>query len=86
MTDATSPVAPDTGSTEADGVVSEGNNSSSVTPSSDSPAENAGTTVNGSSLFKGADNTSLLKKARAMFAAREFILSDSADPLDTGGG
>ncbi|EPD0991273.1 S6 family peptidase [Escherichia coli] len=44
-----------------------------------SPAENAGTTVNGSSLFKGADNTSLLKKARAMFAAREFILSDSAD-------
>lgn len=66
--------------------MSEGNNSSSVTPSSDSPAENAGTTVNGSSLFKGADNTSLLKKARAMFAAREFILSDSADPLDTGGG
>jgi len=36
-------------------------------------------TVKGSSLFKGADNTSLLKKARAMFAAREFILSDSAD-------
>lgn len=35
--------------------------------------------VKGSSLFKGADNTSLLKKARAMFAAREFILSDSAD-------
>ena len=82
VTDATSPVAPDTGSTGstgADGIVSEGNNSSSVTPSSDSPAENAGTTVNGSSLFKGADNTSLLKKARAMFAAREFILSDSAD-------
>lgn len=82
VTDTTSPVAPDTGSTGstgADGIVSEGNNSSSVTPSSDSPAENAGTTVNGSSLFKGADNTSLLKKARAMFAAREFILSDSAD-------
>ena len=82
VTDTTSPVAPDTGnteSTEADGVVSEGNNSSGVTPSPDSPAENQGTTVNGSTLFKGADNPSLLKKARAMFAAREFILSDSAD-------
>ncbi|ELT9943273.1 autotransporter outer membrane beta-barrel domain-containing protein [Escherichia coli] len=82
VTDTTSPVAPDTGSTgstEADGIVSEENNSNGVTPSPDSPAENAGTTVNGSSLFKGADNTSLLKKARAMFAAREFILSDSAD-------
>ncbi|RXB79894.1 S6 family peptidase [Escherichia coli] len=82
VTDTTSPVAPDTGSTgstEADGIVSEGNNSNGVSPSPDSPAENAGTTVNGSSLFKGADNTSLLKKARAMFAAREFILSDSAD-------
>ncbi|ELG93108.1 outer membrane autotransporter barrel domain-containing protein [Escherichia coli KTE146] len=85
VTDTTSPVAPDTGntestgSTEADGVVSEGNNSSGVTPAPDSPAENTGTTVNGSTLFKGADNTSLLNKARAMFAAREFILSDSAD-------
>lgn len=82
VTDTTSPVATDTGSTgstEADGTVSEGNNYNGVTPSPDSPAENAGTTVNGSSLFKGADNTSLLKKARAMFVAREFILSDSAD-------
>lgn len=82
VTDTTSPVAPDTGSTgstEADVIVSEGNNSNGVSPSPDSPAENAGTTVNGSTLFKGADNTSLLKKARAMFAAREFILSDSAD-------
>ncbi|HAV9130845.1 TPA: autotransporter outer membrane beta-barrel domain-containing protein [Escherichia coli] len=79
VTDTTSPVAPDTGSTGADGIVSEGNNSNGVSPSPDSPAENAGTMVNGSSLFKGADNTSLLKKARAMFAAREFILSDSAD-------
>ncbi|MEJ9461544.1 S6 family peptidase, partial [Escherichia coli] len=82
VTDTTSPVAPDTGSTgstEADVIVSEENNSNGVTPSPDSPAENAGTTVNGSTLFKGADNTSLLKKARAMFAAREFILSDSAD-------
>uniref|UniRef100_UPI0012FFE1C9 autotransporter outer membrane beta-barrel domain-containing protein n=1 Tax=Escherichia coli TaxID=562 RepID=UPI0012FFE1C9 len=82
VTDTTSPVAPDTGSTGstgADGIVSEGNNSNGVSPSPDSPAENAGTMVNGSTLFKGADNTSLLKKARAMFAAREFILSDSAD-------
>ncbi|HGX9678277.1 TPA: autotransporter outer membrane beta-barrel domain-containing protein, partial [Escherichia coli] len=82
VTDTTSPVAPDTGSTgstEADVIVSEGNNSNGVSPSPDSPAENAGTMVNGSTLFKGADNTSLLKKARAMFAAREFILSDSAD-------
>ncbi|HFF1968119.1 autotransporter outer membrane beta-barrel domain-containing protein [Escherichia coli] len=82
VTDTTSPIAPDTGSTgstEADGIVSEGNNSNGVSPSPDSPAENVGTTVNGSSLFKAADNTSLLKKARAMFAAREFILSDSAD-------
>ncbi|HAN6096432.1 TPA: S6 family peptidase [Escherichia coli] len=82
VTDTTSPVAPDTGSTgstEADVIVSEGNNSNGVSPSPDSPAENAGTMVNGSTLFKGADNTPLLKKARAMFAAREFILSDSAD-------
>ncbi|EKS5500932.1 autotransporter outer membrane beta-barrel domain-containing protein [Escherichia coli] len=82
VTDTTSPVAPDTGSTgstEADVIVSEENNSNGVSPSPDSPAENAGTMVNGSTLFKGADNTSLLKKARAMFAAREFILSDSAD-------
>lgn len=82
VTDTTSPVAPDTGSTgstEADGIVSEGNNSNGVSPFPDSPAENAGTMVNGSTLFKGADNTSLLKKARVMFAAREFILSDSAD-------
>ncbi|HFP5150766.1 TPA: S6 family peptidase [Escherichia coli] len=82
VTDTTSPAAPDTGSTgstEADGIVSEGNNSNGVSPSPDSPAGNAGTMVNGSTLFKGADNTSLLNKARAMFAAREFILSDSAD-------
>ena len=77
-----SPVASDTGntvSTVGNGTVSEENNSSGMTSSTDSPAENAGTTMNGSTLFKGADNTSLLKKARAMFAAREFILSDGAD-------
>ncbi|EFI9569062.1 autotransporter outer membrane beta-barrel domain-containing protein [Escherichia coli] len=38
-----------------------------------------GTNINGNTLFKGDDNQPLLKKARAMFAAREFILSDSAD-------
>ncbi|EHJ2160632.1 autotransporter outer membrane beta-barrel domain-containing protein [Salmonella enterica] len=43
------------------------------------PEENTDIAVNGSSLFNGADNVSLLKKARDMFAAREFILSDSAD-------
>lgn len=82
VTDTTSPVAPDTdntGSTEADDVVSEGNNNGGGTPVPDSPVENVGTTVNGSTLFKGADNTYLLKKARAMFAARDFILSESAD-------
>ncbi|EGJ4498214.1 autotransporter outer membrane beta-barrel domain-containing protein [Escherichia coli] len=67
-----------------------GNNATTDTtsPDSNSPgnsgggdvaAENTGTTVNGSTLFKGADNAALLRKARAMFAAREFILSDSAD-------
>ena len=67
------------GSTKADGVVPEGNNSGGVTPVPDSPTESTGTTVNGSTLFKGEDHASLLKKTRAMFAAREFILSDSAD-------
>ncbi len=38
-----------------------------------------GTTVNGNTLFKGEDNLRLLKKTRSMFAAREFILSDSAE-------
>ncbi|MBB7003001.1 S6 family peptidase [Escherichia coli] len=38
-----------------------------------------GTTVNGNTLFKGEDNLRLLKKTRAMFATREYILSDSAD-------
>lgn len=33
----------------------------------------------GATLFKGEDNLRLLKKTRAMIAAREFILSDSAD-------
>ncbi|HGX4947383.1 TPA: S6 family peptidase [Escherichia coli] len=41
--------------------------------------KNSEVTVKGSSLFKGADSIYLLKKARTMFAAREFILSDSAD-------
>lgn len=38
-----------------------------------------GTTIDGNTLFKGEDNLRLLKKTRTMFAAREFILSDSAD-------
>ncbi|EIA8837832.1 autotransporter outer membrane beta-barrel domain-containing protein [Salmonella enterica] len=79
---ATSPVVLDTGKTggsEADDVVFDGNNNGGVTSAPDFLAESASTTVNGSTLFKGVDNTSLLKKARAMFAAREFILSDSAD-------
>lgn len=82
VTDTTSPAAPDTGNagnTEADDVVSDGNNNEGATPASDFPEDSAGATGNGSTLFKGTDNTSLLKKTRAMFAAREFILSDSAD-------
>lgn len=35
--------------------------------------------VDGSSLFKKTDNKGLLKKARDIFAAREFILSDGVD-------
>ncbi|EJZ0055203.1 hypothetical protein OHT42_004900, partial [Salmonella enterica subsp. enterica serovar Kentucky] len=48
---------------------------------SDNPEldENKGVTVDGNSLFKKVDNAALLKKARAMFTSREFILSDSAD-------
>lgn len=56
VADITPPVTGNTGSSEADDVVSDG-----------------------STLFKGEDNKSLLKKVRGMFAAREFILSDSAD-------
>lgn len=38
-----------------------------------------GTVMDDSTLFKGEDNKPLLEKTRAMFSAREFILSESAD-------
>ncbi|HHN9985988.1 TPA: S6 family peptidase [Escherichia coli] len=59
--------------------VADGNIPGEITTVPGSPTESVSTAVSGSTLFKGADNTALLKKARAMFAAREFILSDSAD-------
>ncbi len=73
-------VSPDSGNTGGGSAASGGG--STVTPVPDgslSSEDVTGTIVNGSTLFKGEDNASLLKKARAMFAAREFILSDSAD-------
>ncbi len=57
----------------------EDKSSGEKTNSSDSPTDKVGAEVRGRTLFRGADNTSLLKKARTMFSAREFILSDSAD-------
>ncbi|HAZ3610112.1 TPA: autotransporter outer membrane beta-barrel domain-containing protein [Escherichia coli] len=67
--DSMQPVTPpdDAGSGQDDVMVGDENNNTT------------GTTVNGNTLFKGEDNLRLLKKTRAMFAAREFILSDSAD-------
>ncbi|EFS7178653.1 autotransporter outer membrane beta-barrel domain-containing protein, partial [Escherichia coli] len=67
--DSMQPVTPpnDAGSGQDNVMVGDKNNNS------------IGTTVNGNTLFKGEDNLRLLKKTRAMFAAREFILSDSAD-------
>ncbi len=74
--DATAPGVP----SEPDSDTS-GDNMQPVTPPDDVTVgdENDNTTVNGNTLFKGEDNLRLLKKTRAMFAAREFILSDSAD-------
>ncbi|ENT2734520.1 S6 family peptidase [Escherichia coli] len=62
-------------------VAADGDNGNNHADESGSPVSGKSpeVTVKGRFLFKGADNTSLLKKARAMFAAREFILSDSAD-------
>lgn len=80
--DATGTTSPDAGHTGDIGEgenVGEGNNNEDTPASPVSPEKNTGTTVSGNTLFKGEDNLSLLKKARAMFAAREFILSDSAD-------
>ncbi|RMA79666.1 MULTISPECIES: S6 family peptidase [unclassified Enterobacter] len=79
--DVTSTMSPDidharnTG--EGDLVAESNHRETMISP--DSPEENTDTNVSGSTLFKGEDNLSLLNKARAMFAAREFILSDSAD-------
>ncbi|EHN93884.1 hypothetical protein ESOG_04732 [Escherichia coli E101] len=78
-TGTTSPDSNHTGNPGAGNAAADGNTPGEITTVPGSPAESAGTTVSGSTLFKGADNTALLKKARAMFAAREFILSDSAD-------
>ncbi|AIJ07721.1 temperature sensitive hemagglutinin [Edwardsiella anguillarum ET080813] len=44
-----------------------------------SSSGNISTPVNGEHLFRKEDNTALLKKARSMFAAREYILSDHVD-------
>ncbi|MEF6560681.1 S6 family peptidase [Escherichia coli] len=67
--DSMQPVTPpnDAGSGQDNVMVGDKNNNS------------IGTTVNGNTLFKGEDNLRLLKKTRAMFATREYILSDSAD-------
>lgn len=53
-----------------DNVVAENNNGNTTATT---------LTSNGNGLFYGEDNQRLLKRARAIFAAREFILSDSAD-------
>lgn len=79
VTDTTSPDAGHTGNTGEGDVVLEGNHNGDITASPVSPEKNTGTPMSGNTLFKGEDNQPLLKKARAMFAAREFILSDSAD-------
>ena len=73
-------VTPGNGDIDQDSAVTGGGNNNVTVPDNSLPSGgNPGTTVNGSTLFKGEDNTPLLKKTRAMFAAREFILSDSAD-------
>ncbi|MEB7742603.1 autotransporter outer membrane beta-barrel domain-containing protein, partial [Escherichia coli] len=69
---------PDNSGTGQDDAVAGGGNSNPLSEHSSSE-DVSGTLVKGNTLFKGEDNRSLLKKARAMFAAREFILSDSAD-------
>lgn len=79
VTDTTRSDREDTGNAGAGDVITEGVHQGVATNAHYSLTESVGTTVSGSTLFKGADNTSLLKKARVMFAAREFILSDSAD-------
>ncbi|WP_235439447.1 S6 family peptidase [Edwardsiella sp. EA181011] len=53
--------------------------SSSGSGTGGSSSGNISTPVNGEHLFRKEDNTALLKKARSMFAAREYILSDHVD-------
>ncbi|WP_392398211.1 S6 family peptidase [Edwardsiella piscicida] len=53
--------------------------SSSGSGAGGSSSGNISTPVNGEHLFRKEDNTALLKKARSMFAAREYILSDHVD-------
>ncbi|WP_392439579.1 S6 family peptidase [Edwardsiella piscicida] len=44
-----------------------------------SSSGNTSTSVNGEHLFRKEDNTALLKQARSLFAAREYLLSDHVD-------
>ncbi|MEG2828568.1 MAG: S6 family peptidase, partial [Edwardsiella sp. (in: enterobacteria)] len=44
-----------------------------------SSSGNTSTSVNGEHLFRKQDNTALLKQARSLFAAREYLLSDHVD-------
>ncbi|AGH75040.1 Hemoglobin-binding protease hbp [Edwardsiella piscicida C07-087] len=44
-----------------------------------SSSGNTSTSVNGEHLFRKQDNTTLLKQARSLFAAREYLLSDHVD-------
>ncbi|ADM42870.1 Hemoglobin-binding protease hbp precursor [Edwardsiella tarda FL6-60] len=72
------------GSSSGNGVGDPPSGSGAGDPSSGSGAGgsssgNISTPVNGEHLFRKEDNTALLKKARSMFAAREYILSDHVD-------
>lgn len=61
-----------------DGISDEDNGEN--TPGNEvSTPDNAYPGVNGGGLFQEKDNAPLLKKARNMFASREYILSDGAD-------
>lgn len=80
ITGSVSPGRGDTGSSGEENAENGDYSTGSLLPDNSlSSDDGTGIIVNGSTLFKGEDNASLLKKARAMFATREFILSDSAD-------
>ncbi|EKS7794830.1 autotransporter outer membrane beta-barrel domain-containing protein [Edwardsiella piscicida] len=53
--------------------------SSSGSGAGGSSSGNTSTSVNGEHLFRKQDNTALLKQARSLFAAREYLLSDHVD-------